>query len=163
MVEQKALMVRDKFLFSAVIKFFYRKEGRSWSEFWLRQKSSLQHTVNLQKTTVVLFVCVFVCGCEWGSGNKFAKSETDKNASFTCWWSSKDSIQRWEAGGGWGCEINSSGNTRDGSPNIWRSHLQSAFSLLPSFQKHLDVQASRPEEEWRHSGMDFWRLILAHI
>lgn len=54
-----------------------------------------------------------------------------------------------------GCEIKSGGNTRDGSPSILRSHLQSAFSLLPSFQKHLDVQASRPEEEWRHSGMDF--------
>ena len=56
---------------------------------------------------------------------------------------------------GGGCEIKSGGNTRDGSPSIVRSHLQNAVSLLPSFQKYLDVQASRPEEEWRHSGMDF--------
>lgn len=35
------------------------------------------------------------------------------------------------------CEIKSGGNTRDGSPSIVRSHLQSAFSLPPSFSKAL--------------------------
>lgn len=45
-----------------------------------------------------------------------------------------------------GGEIKLSGNTGDGSPSIQRSHLQSVFSLLLSFQKHLDVQASRPKE-----------------
>ena len=40
-------------------------------------------------------------------------------------------------GGGGGGEIKSGGNTRDGSPSIVRSHLQSAVSLLPSFQKAL--------------------------
>lgn len=67
-------------------------------------------------------------------------------------------LQRLQFGEGWGLGgawVNSGGNTRDGSPSIVRSHLQSTVSLLPSFQNHLDVQASRPEEEWRHSGMDF--------
>lgn len=44
------------------------------------------------------------------------------------------------------------------------SFAKAPSSLLPSFSKALRcLQASRPEEEWRHSGMDFWRLILAQI
>ncbi len=82
-------------------------------------------------------VCVCVCVCVALS----TKSQTLKLIKMAL--SHADDLQRLqfkeERGG---CEIKSGGNTRDGSPSILRSHLQSAFSLLPSFQKHLDVQAS---------------------
>lgn len=51
---------------------------------------------------------------------------------------SADDLQRlrFKVKGGRG-EMKSAGNTRDGSPSILRSHLQNAFSLLPSFSKAL--------------------------
>lgn len=98
-----------------------------------------------------MFVCVFLCACAAQSTRWQATLRLIKMAL-----SHANDLQRLQFREERGvCEIKSGGNTRDGSPSIVRSHLQSAFSLLPSFQKHLDVQASRPEEEWRHSGMDF--------
>lgn len=83
MVEQKALMVCDTSLFSAVTKyvcFLIRKEGGV--KVSLEVGRGVHRRILSIYKTVVLFVSVFVCECR--SGNKSANSETDKNASFTC-------------------------------------------------------------------------------
>lgn len=93
MEEQKAVMVCDTSLFSAVIlcfflSFFSNLMRKSKPEPVLTQAEKFTvacRQITKDKPRIVclrlpLCVCVYVCG----SVNKVANSETDKNGSFTC-------------------------------------------------------------------------------
>lgn len=132
--------------------FFFNEKSREGLKPELTSAEKFS-AVSCQIIKDMLRIVCLHLGCVCSSVNKFANCETDIKKMALSHADDLQSLQFREERRG--CEIKSGENRREGSPRIPRSHLQSAFSLLPSFQKHLDVQASRPEEEWRHSGMDF--------